>query len=132
MGCKATQNAMRMKKILFVLVTLLTCTLCAIADDYSCRVYGVDNVASVVRTSSTAYSNGGGPHLDVYVALTKPAQAETTIVVNVKDGSTVVGTAHVTISQGNKTPLNGYYIYYNSNMKDGKTYTLTIAKASCQ
>ena len=122
-----------MKKFLFALVTLLSCTLFAAADDYSCRVYGVDNVASVVQTSSKAYLNGGGgPHLAIRVALTKPAEKETTIVVNVKDGSTIVGTAHVTINQGQKQPNNGYYTYYNSNLVDGKSYTLTIAKASCQ
>lgn len=118
-----------MKKFLFGVATLFSSAVFAATDGYSCRVYGADNVVSVVRTTSKAEPCG----LSIYVALTKPAQEDMTIVVNVKDGSTIIGTAHVPIKKGEKTPgINGRYLYTNPNLQNGKLYTLTIAKASCK
>lgn len=111
------------------MVALLSCTMFAAADDYSCRVYGADNVASLIQTSATAYSEAGTPKIIIYVALTKPADEDTTIVVNVSDGSSIIGTAHVFINKGQK---DGSKTYINQYMVEGKTYKLTIARASCQ
>lgn len=117
------------------MVALLSCTMFAAADDYSCRVYGADNVASLIRTSATAYLTGIGPEIKIYVALTKPADEDTTIVVKVSDGSSIIGTAHVFIKKGEKTPMDTMdhsMQYQTDNMEVGKTYKLTIARASCQ
>ena len=120
-----------MKKILLILVAVICCTFISIADNNSCRVYGAknDNVASIIQASQTAGENG---KILIKVALTKPAEEETTIVVNVKEGSTHIGTAHVIINKNVKTPTNGYWVYENSNIIKGHTYNFSISNASCR
>lgn len=119
-----------MKKLLLALVAIISCVFYSMADENSCRVYGAknNNVASIIRKSSTA----GSGNILIYVALTKPAEEETTIAVNVKDGTNQIGTAHVTIGKGQKEPNNGHYFYRNDNLTNGKTYTFSIASASCE
>lgn len=103
------------------------------ADDYSCRVYGAqnNNVATLNRSTATAYKNGY-TYVNIYVQLTKPAEEDTGVVVNIKDGNSTVATAVIYISKGQKAPTNGYQAFNSSNLVDGKTYNLALASASCQ
>lgn len=118
-----------MKKLFCTLVAIISCAVCLLADNNSCRVYGATNgnVASIMQKSSKA----GDGKIYIYVALTKPAEENTTIAVDVKDGTSQIGTAHVTISKGSKTPNNGWYYYENKNLIKGKSYTFSISNASC-
>lgn len=124
-----------MKKILFLLFALVTCNLIVMADGYnSCRVYGAknSNVATLLRSTATAFENGGSIKIDIFPELTKPADEDTAIVVNIKDGRKVVATAVVRISKGRTSPTNGYETFTRNNLTKGTTYNLEIASASCQ
>lgn len=121
---------MRMKKLLLLLVLVIT-SVTAFADNTTCRVYGIDNVATLENTSDVANEIGRGtPFVTVSVALTKEATENVAVVVEVKDNvGNVIANGVLTISKGFYGETRNIY---SEALERGKTYYLSIASASCQ
>lgn len=114
-------------------VVAIVCAVSAYADDTTCRVYGTNNVATIVNTvvtGSTAVTAGSGNHfVDAKVELTERAEKDINVAVKVSDGSRVIATGVVRITQGY---TSGDTRIDSPSIREGVTYYLYIAGASCQ
>lgn len=117
-----------MKKLLLLLVVAIISAVSASAADTTCRVYGTNNVATIVNT--TVY----GSHLnsvEAQVELTEKAEKDINVVVRVSDGNRIIATGVVEFTQGYKNQAHSVHIQ-SPSIRQGETYYLSIASASCQ
>lgn len=117
-----------MKKTVFFAALTAILTLCSFisADDRtSCEVkYAQGYIASLVNVRV----KGDGGCIVANVRLNKKATESMVVAVKVKDGSTELGTVHVTIR---KDEYSGSEEYRNG-IESGHYYTLSIVDAYCK
>lgn len=95
----------------------------------SCPVRDSPNGNTAYLSVSDVKADGNGC-IKIPAALTKPSQGETTLLIEVRDSDgKLIGTADVTMQDGNKTDRSGNDKY--CGLKSGQWYSISLARATC-
>lgn len=117
---------------MIMLVAVVCSTIFALADSTTCRVYGSSN--GNVATIENPYTNsmaetGYGYYVSVSVSLTKQAEEDIDVVINLYDGNHLIATR---VAHFNKYASHKSVEFHGCGCEKGHTYEARIANATCE
>lgn len=118
-----------MKKfIAFTLLMIFAFGMQNAYGQHACQVKGLDNTYASLVSSTDSSNNFYGPTLQINVQLTKDAEKDVAVMVNVYDGDKYIGTVNVNIRKGSKLGS----ALYNEGIELNKIYKFRIERAQCE